>query len=111
MAKCGVLRWLVPSSAGGTGSFGHADHVPIKLRHILREDYYSIFYDSWKFLLLASIEFDDLQTAQWLVEECGTRSCGGTMQRLEGICTLPAVAPEIALLLSGFVGTAAPRVV
>jgi hypothetical protein len=33
--KCGVLRWLVtnPSSAGGTGSFGHADHVPIKLRH------------------------------------------------------------------------------
>jgi hypothetical protein len=26
------------------------------------------------FLLLASIEFDDLQTAQWLVEECGTRA-------------------------------------
>jgi hypothetical protein len=51
--KCGVLRWLVSESfVRRTGSFSALQITC---------------------LLLASIEFDDLQTAQWLVEECGTR--------------------------------------
>jgi hypothetical protein len=60
-----------------------------------------------KFLLLASIEFDDLQTAQWLVEECGTRAAE---VRCNGWNIMHACAhygrTEIALwFLSGFVGT------
>jgi hypothetical protein len=99
MAKCGVLRWLVPSSAGGTGSFGHADHVPIK---------YVAFLG--KITIPSSMTVGSSCCSHRLsLMICRQRSGWSKSVELELrrydatvgiICTLPAVAPEIALCSS-----------
>jgi hypothetical protein len=75
--NCGVLRWLV------TESFVHLEALAGSNMQITHRLKYVTFLGNstipptmtvGEFLLLASIEFDDLQTVEWLVEECGVRA-------------------------------------
>ncbi len=75
--KCGVLRWLVAESFIRLDALAVSDmQITLRLKYVtfLGKSAIPSSMTVGEFLLFASIEFDDLQTVQWLVEECGTRA-------------------------------------
>jgi hypothetical protein len=75
--KCGVLRWMVAESFVRLEAPAVSDmQISSRLKYVtfLGKSTIPSSMTVGEFLLLAAIEFDDLQTVQWLVEECGSRA-------------------------------------
>jgi hypothetical protein len=75
--KCGVLRWLVTESFIRLEAVAVSDmQIARRLKHVtfLGKNSIPSSMTVGKFLMFAAVEFDDLQTVQWLVEDCEIRA-------------------------------------
>jgi hypothetical protein len=75
--KCGVLRWLVAESFTRLEALAVSDmRISHRLKYVtlLGKSTIPSSMTVGEFLMFVAVEFDDLQTVQWLVEECGSRA-------------------------------------